>query len=336
MKSFSIDGRPVGEGHSPYIIAEIGINHGGDTAIAKELVAAAAAAGADSAKFQTFTPSGFIARSSPYFDIFVKAYMGAEELPGIVEAAKKAGITAFASVFDLACVEIWAALDAPAYKIASGDITHIPMLKQISELGKPMIVSTGGATMLEIEQAMSAIYVANAETPVSLLHCVSNYPTSPRDANLACMATMRAAFDVPVGFSDHTLGNATAIAAVAMGAELIEKHFTLDRTIEGPDHALSCDPQGLKELVEGAKEAWAAVGSAEKAPVEDLDFIPQIRRSVTANVPILAGRVITQEMLAFKRPGTGIQPARIDDVVGSVAVHDIAEDQTLSWEDIRQ
>lgn len=334
MDTISINGRPIGPEHPPYIIAEIGINHGGDTGIANELVLAAAKAGADSAKFQTFTPGGFIARSSPYFEIFVRTYMGATELPAIVDAARQAGITVFASVFDRECAEIWEQLGAPAYKIASGDITHIPMLQNISEFGKPMIVSTGGATMSEIEAAITAIYATNSKTPVALLHCVSNYPTAPRDANLACMATMRSAFGVPVGFSDHTLSNATAIAAAALGAELIEKHFTLDRTIEGPDHALSCDPEGLKQLVEGTREAWAAIGTAEKAPVEPQDFIPQIRRSVTAEVPITAGTTITAEMLAFKRPGTGISPECVGRVVGSIAARDIAQDQTLKWDDL--
>lgn len=335
-KIISIDGRPIGAGHAPYVIAEIGINHGGDPTVAKELIHAAAKSGADAAKFQTFVPSGFIARSSPYFDIFVKADMGADVLPGIVETARDAKISAFASVFDRECAELWERLDAPAYKIASGDLTHIPMLQNIAEYGKPMIVSTGGATMQEIEDSLTAIYTVNGKTPVALLHCVSNYPTTPGDANLACMATMREAFGVPVGFSDHTLGNATAIAAVALGAEIIEKHFTLDRTTDGPDHALSCDPDGLRELVDGANDAYAAIGSANKAPVEAADFIPQIRRSVTADVAIAGGVVITEQMIAFKRPGTGIAPVDVDKVIGAVSAHEIAEDQTLTWDDIKR
>jgi len=330
-RQITIAGRAIGPDHPPYLIAELGINHGGDPALAREMLLAAIEAGADAIKLQSYQTARFLARSSDYYDVLHDAELPSAAIEELIGLASEKGAVLFSAVFDEPSADLLASLGAPAFKIASGDLTHLPLLAHVSAVGRPMIVSTGGATMQEIETALAAIREARADTPVALLHCISNYPTAPEDTNLACMATMEAAFGLPVGFSDHTLGNTAPIAAVALGARIIEKHFTLDRTAPGPDHQLSADPAMLAELAEALAAAHATVGRAEKAPVEAADFIPQIRRSVTAHVAIPAGATITGEMLEIKRPGTGIAPADLARVIGRTAVAEIAADAQIEW-----
>jgi N,N'-diacetyllegionaminate synthase len=333
-QSFHIQGHLVGADASPYIIAELGINHGGDLDVAKQMIDAAAAAGADAAKLQIWKTELFLARDSAYFGVLDDATLTESQIRELDAYAANAGITLFGSVFDEVSADLMESLHTPAYKIASGDLTHLPLLAHIARFGKPMIVSTGGSTMDEVQRAVDTIRGANSKTPIALLHCVSNYPTKPSDANLACMATMEAAFNTVIGFSDHTVENATAIASVALGAQVIEKHFTLDREQDGPDHQLSCDPAGLKALVDAARIAHQSVGRTEKSPVESDDFIPLIRRSVTAHVALEAGTIITREMLAVKRPGSGIQPDRLVDVVGMRTKRSLRLDETIGWDDV--
>ena len=332
--TIEISGCRIGGGETPYVIAEIGINHGGDLATAKTLLHEAKTCGVDAAKLQAFVPEQFLSRSSPYFDLLASCALGADDIRSLMDAARELDLTLFSAVFDEESADLLNACDAPAFKIASGDLTHLPLLRQVARFGKPMLISTGGATMDEITAALDAVWAVAADLPVALFHCVSNYPTEASDTNLACMATMRETFGVPVGFSDHTLGSAVPAAAAALGAELIEKHFTLDREAEGPDHGLSVDPSGMRALVEAVRLAHAAIGRAEKAPIEAPDFIPQIRRSVTAFVDIARGTVIEPSMLAVKRPGTGIAPDEIGKVTGKAAARDIAADETLEWSDL--
>lgn len=333
--SFEIAGRPIGRDAPPYLIAEVGINHGGQVGLALRMLEAAASAGADAVKLQTFDTAKFLSRSSQYFDILRACELPRDGVVALAARARELGITLFSACFDEESADLWRELDAPAFKIASGDITHLPLLRHVAAFGRPVIVSTGGATMAEIAMALGAIGEAAPPPPVALLHCVSNYPTRAEDANLACMTGLRAHFGCPVGFSDHTEGSATAIAAAALGAELVEKHFTLDRGLPGPDHALSLEPDELAALALALRTARAAIGCAAKAPVEAADFIPLIRRSVTAAVDIPRDAPITRDMLAVKRPGTGIAPARLDEVVGRRARRDLEADKTLSWDDLR-
>jgi len=333
--SFEIAGRSIGRGAAPYLIAEVGINHGGKVSVALRMIEAAANAGADAVKLQTFDTAKFLSRSSQYFDVLRSCELPHDGVVALAARARQLGITLFSACFDEESADLWRDLDAPAFKIASGDITHLPLLRHIAAFGKPMIVSTGGATVEEIGAALAAIASTPPTPPVALLHCVSNYPTRPEDANLACMASLRSEYGCPVGFSDHTEGTATAVAAAALGAELIEKHFTLDRSMPGPDHALSAEPDELATLAKDLRTAQRAVGRATKAPVEAADFIPQIRRSVTAVVDIPCDTPITRDMLAVKRPGTGIAPASLDEVVGRRAGRDLGADETVSWSDLR-
>jgi N,N'-diacetyllegionaminate synthase len=331
--SFSIAGRKVGAGY-PYVIAEIGINHGGNVEVAKKLVRAAKDCGVDAAKLQAFIPKKFLARSSPYYDLLASCALDRSAFGELMALARDIGLTLFSAVFDEESADILHEADAPAFKIASGDLTHLPLLRHVARFGRPMLISTGGATMAETRAALEAVRSVDAAIPIALFHCVSNYPTEAKDSNLACMATMRAEFRVPVGFSDHTLGLAVPIAAAAQGAELIEKHFTLDRAADGPDHALSLDPAGMTALVESVKTAYESIGRTAKMPVEEPDAILQIRRSLVAARDIPAGAVIQASMVEAKRPGTGIPPDDIRKIVGRKTARAIAADTPLAWADV--
>ena len=331
MRNIKICNREIGPGHAPWIIAELGINHNGDPQQAEALVHAAANVGADAVKLQVFQPSQFISRNSPYIDIFKKTALNADAVKQLLEVAKSLHICLFPTVFDEISADICAKLDVPALKIASGDLTHIPLIRHTAAIGVPMIISTGGGTMGDIANAIDAVYTTSPDAEVALLHCVSNYPTEAGDANLACMQTMSDAFNVPVGFSDHSDGFAIPIAAATLGASMIEKHFTIERSASGPDHALSANPDIMKSIVVGARVAFDSIGHKQKAPIEPPDFIPEMRRSVTANVDIPAGTQIKADMLAIKRPGKGISPVRFGDVVGMKAIVDIDAETTLEW-----
>ena len=324
----------IGPPHRTFIVAEVGINHGGDVILAKQQIEAASASGADAIKLQTFRPELFISRSSPYYRIFEQAALSESDIRTLVEFATKRNILLFSTVFDEPSADLWESLDVPLYKIASGDLTHLPLIRHVASFGKPMLISTGCATLDEIGDAIDAIKGVEPRTPVAVFHCVSQYPTNPSDANLAVMEAIKARFDVPVGFSDHTAGLTVPCAAVALGADMIEKHFTHDRTADGPDHALSLDPQGFAAMVAAIRETEMAIGTQRRPLLEGDDMRNLIRRSVTAFTDISKGELIRAEMLAIKRPGIGIQPTNIDKVVGRRAARQICADETLKWEDL--
>lgn len=332
--SISIAGRDIGPGNPPYVIGEIGINHDGNLETALNMINAARIAGVDALKIQTFRTDKFLAKSSPYFDLLRGAELSREDVVRMLKHAKQVHVTMFSTVFDEDSADMWEEMGAVAYKIASCDITHVPLLKHVAQFKKPMIVSTGGATLEEAMLALRAIRETSEDTPVAFLHCVSHYPTDPAECNLACMQTMRQELGTPVGFSDHSIGDVVSIAASALGADLIEKHFTHDREAPGPDHALSVDPDGLKELVLKVHIASASVGRKEKAPVESRATITAIRRSITLSKGASEGQILTRDMLEVKRPGHGIAPREIDQVVGRRVKSRLEMDHTLTWEDL--
>jgi N,N'-diacetyllegionaminate synthase len=329
---FSIGNQIVGDGADVFVIAEVGINHGGDPKLAARLIDEAAQAGASAVKLQTYRAATFLARSSSYFDVLEAAELPEDTIRALMERATARGILLFSSVFDDSSAEMMAGLGTPAFKIASGDLTHTPLIRRVAGFGRPVILSTGGATIAEIDAAVEAVRSAGASTPFALLHCVSNYPTAPEQANLACLAGMRARYGVPVGFSDHTLGTAVAVAAVALGASIIEKHFTYDNSAPGPDHALSADSEAMRRMVEDVGQARRAIGRIEKAPIEAPPSIAAIRRSLVAASPIAAGSRIRADQIAFKRPGTGLPPSEHQRVVGRIARCDIPADTALTEE----
>jgi sialic acid synthase SpsE len=339
-----IGGRKVGSGEPGYVIAEAGANHNRDLGLARALIDAAADAGADAVKFQTYTGSGVYSAKTPHFrylqddrsprDLLDAIALPRDWQPELAEHARVRGVAFFSTPFDSDAVDGLAALHVPAMKIASFELVDLPLIRHAAAVGVPVILSTGMAVYGEIEDAMGAVRDAGNDQ-VALLRCASLYPSPPEIMNLRAMATMRAAFGVPVGLSDHTTGISVAAAAAALGAELIEKHFTLDRSMEGPDHPFALEPDELRAMVRGIREAEAALGSGRlegPSDAEAEEMYRLARRSVVAAVDIPAGTLVGAEMLTTKRPGYGIRPKDINLLVGRVARVDIEADDVLTWD----
>ena len=333
-------GRKIGADGPCFIIAEIGANHNRSPSLAKEMVDAAVEAGADAVKFQIYSAETLYSRRTPrhsgygkdLFDLIKEIETPRTWLPELAGYCEKKGILFFATPFDNDAVD---ELDEVSsfFKIASFELVDLPLLRYCASKGKPMIISTGLANMEEIEDAYLACREMGNEQIV-FLQCASMYPSPPSIMNLRAMETIRRAFNVPVGLSDHTRGIHISVAAAAMGASVIEKHFTMDRTMEGPDHPFAIEPDELKELVRQVREVEEAMGDGRKlgpAP-EEMEFYEKARRSVHAAVDIPAGTVITSEMLVCKRPGYGVRPKFLSLLCGRRAVRDIAADEWITWE----
>jgi N,N'-diacetyllegionaminate synthase len=348
MKStFEIAGRTVGIGQPAYVIAEAGVNHNCDVQLGYKLIETAGAAGADAIKFQSYTAGKISTRVAPRYwfepkdpsgtqwDTFDKLdKLSDRDFKSLLGHARHVGLTAFSTPFDDEAVDFLASLDVPAFKIASADLTCHGLIERSARVGKPMILSTGTSTLAEVEEALEVCARAGNEQVV-LLHCTLKYPCPPEGINLRMMEHLMRAFPgVPVGLSDHSLGISVPQAAVALGACMIEKHYTVDKTLPGsPDHHLSVDPPELKAMVEGIRTVEKALGKAQKGlePLE-ADAHRFARRSVTSAAAIAAGTVITRAMLTYKRPGTGISPRLLDLVVGRTARVDIPADTTMTWD----
>ncbi|MBI5426103.1 MAG: N-acetylneuraminate synthase [Opitutae bacterium] len=328
-----IGGRRVGGGQPCFVIAEAGVNHNGDLALARELVRVAARAGADAVKFQTFRAAQLATADAPKAG-YQKAATAPEEtqqemlrkleLSDAAHHELKAlcaehGIMFMSSPFDESCADFLHALGVDALKVPSGEITNTPYLTHLARLGVPLILSTGMATLEEVRAAVAAV-ARGGPVSLALLHCVSNYPAAPAGCNLRAMATMQREFGVPVGFSDHTLGIEVALAAVALGACVVEKHFTLDRSMPGPDHPASLDPAQLAEFVGAIRRVESALGDGIKAPLpSEAETAAVARKSVVAACDIAVGTKIRAEMLVCRRPGTGMPPSRLEELVGRSA-----------------
>jgi sialic acid synthase SpsE len=345
--SFAIAGRSVGLGQPCYVIAEAGVNHNCDVQLGYKLIETAGAAGADAIKFQSYTAGKIATRVAPRYwtepadpkgtqwDTFDKLdKLPERDFKSLLGHARHVGLTAFSTPFDDEAVDFLASLDVPAFKIASADLTCHGLIDRAARVGKPMLLSTGTSTLAEVEEALEVCRRAGNEE-VALLHCTLRYPCPPEAINLRMMQHLMRAFPgVPVGLSDHSLGTSVPQAAVALGACVIEKHYTVDKTLPGsPDHHLSVDPADMRAMVDGIRTVEKALGKAEKGlePMEKEAYL-YARRSVTSKVKIPRGAAITREMLTYKRPGTGISPRHLDMVVGRVARQDIAEDTTITWE----
>jgi N-acetylneuraminate synthase/N,N'-diacetyllegionaminate synthase len=329
IRPVELAGRRIGGG-PVFIIAEGGVNHDGRPELAHRLVDAAADAGADAVKFQTFDPAALAAAGAPTAEYQRLAATGGDDQramlgrlalpldawPALRDHAHDRGLVFLSTPFDDASADLLDGLDVPAFKVASGELTNIPFIERLARRGRPMLVSTGMADMLEVARAIDAIAAAG-DPPVALFHCVSIYPAPPSDANLRAITTMRAAFGVPVGWSDHTLGIEVPLAAVAVGAALVEKHLTLDRTLPGPDHAASLEPGELGAMVVGIRTVEAALGTGAKRPVEAERAIAAVaRKSLHWRRSLPAGSRIAEADLEALRPGTGLSPARQADLVG--------------------
>jgi len=348
MKSlFEINGRTVGRGQPCYVIAEAGVNHNCDVQLGYKLIETAAAAGADAIKFQSYKASKISTRVAPRYwtepndpsgtqwDTFDRLdKLPERDFKSLIGHARQVGFTAFSTPFDDEAVDLLASLDVPAFKIASADLTCHALIERAARVGKPMILSTGTASLAEVEEGVEVCRRAGNDA-VAVLHCTLKYPCPPEGINLGMMQTLMEAFpELPVGLSDHSLGISVPQAAVALGACIVEKHYTVDKTLPGsPDHHLSVDPADMKAMVQGIRTIEKAKGRREKGvePLEREAFL-YARRSVTSAARIPCGARITREMLTYKRPGTGIDPRHLDLVVGRIARVDIPEDTTMTWE----
>ena len=342
MKKVKISNYLVGEGEPCFIIAEAGINHNGDFKIAKNLVDEAKNAGADAIKFQTFHTDKFLSKNiivpkhikaDSIFDLLRSLELSESDYKKLAEHARKRGIIFMSTPLDYEAVDLLDGLKVPLFKVASCDLDALPLLKYIASKKKPIVLSTGMGTLNEVGEALEAIR-SRGNNNIVLLHCVSVYPPKAEEVNLRAMETMRSAFQMPVGYSDHTMGINVALAAVALGANAIEKHFTLDRKMEGPDQALSADPGDLKNLVSGIREIEKSLGTGVKVPSKDeISMKRAFRRSIVAAIDIEKGQVITEGMIIMKRPGIGISPKHYDFVVGRIAKKNINEDSLLTFKD---
>jgi N-acetylneuraminate synthase/N,N'-diacetyllegionaminate synthase len=333
-----------------FFIAEAGVNHNGDLDLALRLVEVAHRAGADAVKFQTFRTEAVIAVDAPLAE-YQRANAGAPtavemlkgfELPHadfarIADHCRSIGIEFMSSPFDLDSAAFLAGIGMTKFKLASGEITNAPFVRGVARLaagaGGSVILSTGMSTLDEVAEAVGWIE-ASGNPSLTILHCVSNYPAPAKDANLRAMDTLGAAFGRPIGWSDHTLGDAVSLAAVARGATVVEKHFTLDNALAGPDHAMSMDPDGLARLITGIRTVEASLGDGVKRPVEaEREIMTVARRSLFAARDMAAGAVLTAADLVALRPGDGLSPARMDHVVGRRALRAIRAGMKIGAQD---
>jgi N-acetylneuraminate synthase/N,N'-diacetyllegionaminate synthase len=348
MKKIRIGERLLGEGEPCFIVAEAGVNHNGDINLAKKLVDAAKEAKADAVKFQTFKAEKIAtdyAKKAEYqikttdknrsqLAMLKRLELDDEDFRELYNYAKKRDIVFLSSTFDKESVDLLDDLGVLAFKIPSGEITNFPLLKYVAQKKKPVILSSGMSTLNEIEEALKVIR-ENGARDIILLHCVTSYPAKKEEANLQVIETLRRRFKLPVGFSDHTLGITITIAAAAMGAVLIEKHFTLNRSLRGPDHRASLEPNELKEMVTAIRDVERALGDGvKKLTKEEGEIRKHVRRSIVAKVSIPRGTVIHESMLDIKRPGTGIEPKHLNKIVGKRAKRDIKPDELITFEDL--
>jgi N,N'-diacetyllegionaminate synthase len=349
MKTVRLGSITVGEGLPPYVIAEVGSNHNGDMDLCLRLVDAAAEAGAHAVKFQSWSETSLIAREEydrnpEYSDKkrhfgslleMVRAYQfSPDQHRQALAHCQRRGIAFCSSAFSHEEVDLLDELEVPFIKIASMDVTNLPLLAYAAKKQRPVLLSAGMATLGEIEQALDVIRAEGTEQIV-LLHCVSIYPPETSAIHLRNMATMREAFEVPVGFSDHTLGTSIPLAAVALGASVIEKHFTLDKDMAGWDHAISADPRELRIIAEEGLKVFQSLGSARRTVTKaELEKRKQFRRSLVARRPLSAKHVLVADDLDAKRPGTGIAPDELRYVLGRRLADDVVEDQVIHWKDL--
>ena len=348
MRKININGKNIGDGYPCYTIAEAGANHEGEMEKAFQLIDAARESGVDAIKFQNYTAAKLTTKTAPkywddgienesQFDVFKKLdKLHDDEWKQIFDYANKKNITCFSTPFDLESVDLLESFNVPAYKIASADITHIPLIKKIASKKKPVFMSTGMASIEEIHDAISAIQDQGNEEIV-IMHCITSYPTKSEDANLEMITNLNQEFsNYVVGYSDHTLGIDIAIFSTFYGSKCIEKHFTYDKNLSiSRDHRLSLDSNDFKELIRKLKLCEISHGSGvrENFVAED-DAVKYARRSIVSAKKILKGTKITEDLLEIKRPGTGIKPKFLNEIIGKSASKDIDDDVPITWNDL--
>lgn len=348
IKEINIGGKFVGPGQPVFIIAEAGVNHNGDLEIAKKLIDMAVEAGVDAVKFQTFQADTLVTKTAvqaayqrqnigkqeSQYAMLKRLELPREFYPILKDYCQKKGVFFLSTPFAEKDIDFLAELDVPALKIPSGEINNIPFLRRVAEKGKPMIVSTGMSSMAEVRQAAKVIK-KEGNNDLIFLHCTSNYPASPESLNMRAILTLQQELGTLIGYSDHSQGFTADIIAVALGACLIEKHFTLDRNMEGPDHRASVEPLELKAMVKAIRETEIMLGNYEKKCTAGEDEVSRVaRKSIVAKNYIPKGKVIEIEDLIVKRPGTGIPPTELESVVGKKTALDIAPDDLIKASDL--
>ena len=342
-----IAGRPIGLGHAPYVIAELSANHNGNFEQALRIVETAKAVGADAVKIQTYRPDtitlnantdDFVVKGGLWdgrtlYDLYEEAHTPWDWHKPLFEHAAKQGITMFSSPFDPTAVDLLMDLNAPAFKIASFEVIDLPLIRYVASTGKPMIISTGMADAEEIEEAVQAARDGGC-TDFVLLHCVSGYPAPASDYHLATIPDMAQRWGVPVGLSDHTMDNTTAIASVALGASVIEKHFTLDCSGGGPDDSFSLEPKEFTELCTGARTAWEAIGRVDYGRKSSEIGNVTFRRSLYFVKDLAKGDVVTPDAVRSVRPGYGLAPKHLNAVIGRRVTRGVAALSPVSWEQL--
>ncbi|MQX37427.1 N-acetylneuraminate synthase family protein [Roseospira navarrensis] len=344
MADFEINGRRVGPDHPPYVIAEACINHEGDIRIAREMVFHARAAGADAIKFQLHVLDDEMLRDAPQsanfddplYDTLDRTNLSIAEHLELKALCEHIGIDYLCTPFSAASADLLATqIGVPAYKVGSGECTNHPLQRHIAGKGKPMIVSTGMTELGEVDETVAVLRATG--TPFALTHCVSAYPCPYDRVNLGVIPIYAERYGVPIGLSDHSIGIYTSLGAVALGACIIEKHFSLDRTLPGPDHKSSIEPDELRELARGARAVWEARGAERTIFPEEKEIVAWARESVVSVKPIAKGATITADMVSVKRPspGPGVIPAKdLEAVIGQTAAADIGPDRQVLWADI--
>jgi pseudaminic acid synthase len=345
--AIEIGGRKIGTGYPTYIVAEMSANHGQDFDQATKIIQAAKEAGADAVKLQTYTPDtltidcnneyfqikGTLWHGRTLYDLYGEAYTPWDWQPKLKEIAGQLGLDLFSTPFDETAVEFLETMNVPVYKVASFENVDLPLLRKIAQTGKPIIMSTGMATLAEIDEAVQTLQEAGGRQ-LALLKCTSAYPAPPEEMNLRTIPHLAEAFGVPVGLSDHTLGIAVPIAAVALGACIIEKHFTLSRATPGPDSAFSLEPHEFKAMVEAVHTAEKALGTVHYGVSDQEAKSCVFRRSLFVVKDVKAGEVFTAENVRSIRPGHGLHTRYLNEIMGRRATQDIQRGTPLNWRHI--
>jgi len=340
MSHISIGSRKIGPGEPCFVIAEAGINHDGDPTLAAELLDAAAAAGADAFKIQTHFPEHEMLRSGAtaayvgesLFDLLTRTALSREAHVELRDRAAKKGIVFLSTPFSREAADFLESIGVPAFKTGSGELTNLPLQQHIARKHRPMIISTGMSTPEEIDRTVQTVRAEG--TPFALMHCTSTYPTPYEHVELGCINWLHDLYGVPVGFSDHTLGGYMALAAVASGAALFEKHFTTSRSLPGPDQQGSMEPRELEDVVRGIRAIERARGATKKIQPGEQDVRNMAHHSVVSIRDIAAGATIAAGDVWAKRPGTGIPARQLGEIVGRKAKHAIAKDRLITWDDL--
>jgi N-acetylneuraminate synthase/N,N'-diacetyllegionaminate synthase len=343
-KKIKIGNCLLGESELCFIIAEAGVNHNGSLGLAKKLVDGAKEVGVDAIKFQTFKAEDLVAKKTEMvayqrknvgkkesqFEMLKKLELTERDFIELKKYCDKKGIIFLSTPHTEDAIDFLESL-VPVYKIGSGDLTNLPFLEKVARKQKPIILSTGMATLNEIREAVNTIK-KERNNKIILLHCTTNYPCPLEEVNLRAMLTLKKEFNLPIGYSDHTFGILVPIMAVAMGAKIIEKHFTLDKNLPGPDHKASLEPKELKEMVESIRNVEKALGNGIKRPTKNEEKIKSfVRKTIVAKVNIPKGIKITKEMLSIKRAGVGIEPKYLKKIIGKVAKKNIVKEEIITW-----